>query len=291
MNLITATAKLSLAFTFASGQRYFVAAAAGTNGIPHLEGATMAKSHAPQDNIEGLQSDRTTAAAAGERENAEGAAIEFEANADGVSTVVASGYTHSIRIEAHLPLKADNAGGAYIDRCVEWMDGANGSNFTWYGLRIQIPDDATTGSGRYIPAATLATKELGLVQGYNSIPMYTLLEYNITTSESQPTIRVNFNDLPLWDSYTFDFVEGWDVAEDGSGYQEFDKTMPGAISCYATPASESSRIVLVPVIPTLTISMTRPPTPNPTSAAIALQGTKLNLSFAVATALLALTFL
>lgn len=182
-----------------------------------------------------------------------------------------TGYTYQLRITGALPLKLQNNGDPELERCVEWVGDANGANFTWYGLRIQLPDDAATGGGGWTPAATRATKELGFVQDYNDT--YNLLDFNFTTQESQPIVRINFDDDPFWDTYKFDFVEQGAVVADDADYQEF--KVYGSVSCYATPASEQSRTVLWPVRPTLTTSLKKfesgrdvpLPIPDPPSAA------------------------
>lgn len=250
MKIIKATTSLSLLLV--PNGRNFVAAAADRSGIPPLEGAEPAAKSDIYDELKGYQ-------------NVDNGALVAIANA---------GYTYYLRINATLPLKLSGNGELEVDRCVEWMSDANDSNFTWYGLQVQLPDDASTTSGRYYPDVTRATKELGYVQQYNTTPPVSILGYNFTTKESQPTIRINFNDEPFWDTYTFNFVDQGSVVAGDANYQEFKKTMNGAVSCYATPASESWRTVLAPVIPTLTITLQRfgggddtPPSPAPASAA------------------------
>ncbi|KAL9183927.1 hypothetical protein ACHAXT_002013 [Thalassiosira profunda] len=181
---------------------------------------------------------------------------------------------YTLRINASLPLELDwQTGEPEIDRCVEWGpgDNSNGANFTWYGLRIQLPDDATTQSGQYYSDVVVATMDGGFVQSYNATND-TVLMYNLTTAETKPTVRLNFNDNPFWTTYTFDAA--------GDEYQQYVKEERGSVSCYATPANETSREILSPVIPTLTISLQRldgevdpaTPAPTPPSSAVVPRG-------------------
>lgn len=167
-------------------------------------------------------------------------------------TATNSGYKYRLQINAATP-----PGDHTVDECVEWPKDSNGANFTWYGLRIQLSDDAKTKGGRWYPDVTRSTKELGIVQKYNmTSPPLTLLEFNITTPETQPIIRMNWNDDPFYETFKFDFVDtGSDTSiTDGSSYQEFTKENRGSIWCYGDPPGDWRR-VFNPVIPTLTISM------------------------------------
>lgn len=199
-----------------------------------------------------------------------------------------AGYTYSLSVNASLPV--DDR----IDRCVAWPAGeanfdragvSNGVNFTWYGLRIMLPDDGAAPSGFRYPDLSGATRELGWTQDYGDAAE--VLAYNVTTQESQPTVKINFNDELFWNTFKFDFVQsggGAAAVSDGADYQEFKKELRGAIYCW-TVIEENYRQSIFPVVPTLTISMRRldgpssPPGPAPssTAAAVVTRGRSLSL--------------
>jgi hypothetical protein len=167
-------------------------------------------------------------------------------------------YIYSLEIRATTPLETSwDADTPDIDYCVEWREGSNGVNFTWYGFQIQLPIGAETRSGYYYHDVTLP---------YNvTSPGGSILSYNISTSEAEPAIRINFNDHLIWKSYIFDFASSDSVISEDGNYQEFKTELGGAVTCYATPANETFRTILFPVTPTLTISMTclAGPSPSP----------------------------
>ena len=190
-----------------------------------------------------------------------------------------SSYSYSFQVNASTPFKIDGLGEPIIDQCVDWV---SLENFTWYGLRIQLPDSpTTTGGGFHFSDVTRATKEFGVVQPYNTTidSGWQILRYEITTQEAKPTIKINLNDRLFWNSYTFDFMDGDD------DYQEFTFELAGDVGCYGSPKNATTRIYLTPVVPTLVISLRREggdddddddddengvdtlPSPDPTSAA------------------------
>jgi len=205
-------------------------------------------------------------------------------------------YSYSLLVNATTPfntLGVDTLGEPIIDQCVYWDESVSPENFTWYGFRIQLPDGASTGSGGHYATVTRATKELGLVQPYNTTKYpWGILGYGITTQEAKPTIKMNFNNRLFWNSYTFDFADGDD------DYQAFTIELQGYVRCYGSPANATSRLSLMPVIPTLTISLQRDevdddndvfPSPAPTSAAGGVPQAKvLGLTLSTTIAVLAL---
>ncbi|KAL3805133.1 hypothetical protein HJC23_003361 [Cyclotella cryptica] len=178
-------------------------------------------------------------------------------------------YIYSLEIHASTPLETSwDADTPDIDHCVEWMEGSNGVNFTWYGFQIQLPIGAETKSGYYHHDVT---------QPYNvTSPGDSILSYNLSTSEAEPAILINFNDHLFWEGYNFDFASSDSVISEDGNYQEFKTELAGAVTCYVTPANETFRTILFPVTPTLTISMTRlagpSPSPGPVSNGVALNG-------------------
>lgn len=226
-------------------------AAATYSGIPHLDGAaTTAKFDARYD------------------------ISSYAQESVDVSNSVE--YKYILTVDATLPLQTSwQTGGLEIDRCIEWPSGESRTNFTWFGFRMQLPDDASISGGSMYSYITRSTKDLGYVQDFNTTS--TLLQYNMTMKESLPTIRMTLNDDLFWKTYNFDFVQSdqGSAASDDSSYQEFKNKMYGAVSCNIPTGNNSYRI-LNPVVPTLTISLQRledklspaPTPPVPISAAI-----------------------
>ena len=83
------------------------------------------------------------------------------------SITTGDAYTYKLFINTTLALEMSD-GSPVIDDCVSWPDYSNDSNFTWYGLRIQLDEDATTGTGGYHTSIVRATKEMGYTQPYNT---------------------------------------------------------------------------------------------------------------------------
>jgi len=192
------------------------------------------------------------------------------------SITAGDAYTYKLYINTTLNLEMSGDGSPVIDGCVSWPDDTSPSNFTWYGLRIQLDEDATTGSGGYYTNIVRATKELGFVQEYNTTT--SPLDYEIKTNHAQPTIRINYNDKPFWQTFKFDFVnkQGSSAVSDGDDYQEFNITMDGTVRCSASDGGWSN---LRPVIPTMTVSLQRlsggaggNTPPGPPSAAAGVSG-------------------
>lgn len=183
-------------------------------------------------------------------------------------------YTYFLEIKATTPLETSwDTDTPEIENCVEWMPWSNEFNFTWYGFQIQLPIGAESVSGRYYSDITGA----GFAQPYNvTSPGDSILSYNISTSEAEPAIFININDDLFWESYIFDFASSDSVISEDGNRQEFKKELQGEVSCYATLANETSRTVIFPVIPTLTISMTRfagpSPSPGPVSNGVLSNG-------------------
>lgn len=279
MKITKASASLILLLSPSS---HNCAAASTDDAIPSLKGATPTTRPDTRFSLKKYNQDYHT--------RADGLGSTFEASSD-IINAANTGYAYGISIDATLPLEVDRfTGKPEIDQCIEWNSDSNPDNFTWYGLRIQLPDDAVTRSGHYFTYVTRATKELGFVQQYNETSPASILKYNITTKDAQPTIRINFNDNPFWETYTFDFVDQGSIVSDNSNYQEFNRKMNGAVSCYTNPSNETWRSIISPVIPTLTISLQRfgggggdntpPPPIEPSAAVAAPHGKLLSLSLA-----------
>lgn len=144
-------------------------------------------------------------------------------------------YKYDLRIDATVPSVDD---GLTIDKCVEWRNDANDSNFTWYGLQVGLPEDATYDAYRN-----------GFVQQYNSASQTILAYHNITTSESDLTISIkSFNNN---DNDTRTYIV---PVSNGNENNEFVWTwsMLGEVSCL-----DANGNIFPPVVPTLTISVIR----------------------------------
>lgn len=242
----------------------------------HDTAAELRGSSTPKRNIPKLEGAKASAFDDRYKPNTQQQEDVFVTSTSSESSITGAAYTYKLFINTSLPLEISD-GSPVIDNCVAWQDGSNDSNFTWYGLRLQLDEDATTGSGGYYTPIVRATEEMGYVQQYNTTA--NPLDYEIRTNKAQPTIRINYNDKPFWQTFKFDFVDkqGGTTASvsDNNDYQEFNITMDGTIRC-----SGDGNWGLRPVIPTMTISLQRigggeggnTPTPVPPSAAAVISG-------------------
>eukprot|EP00984_Skeletonema_dohrnii_P011878 scaffold4766_cov160-Skeletonema_dohrnii-CCMP3373.AAC.4 len=165
-----------------------------------------------------------------------------------------SGYTYQFRMDLSTPLTP------LIDSCINWDNfpgGVRPTNFTWYGISVQFPEDARAGFGASDTALAQPLKEVGFVQQFNDTAVG-VAKYNFATSADRPVIRARINNGFFWNTFTFDFTGGSNYVEQRSQQ---------SVSC--TVEENADGTVLRSVVnPTLTVSLERlsSPAPVPTPA-------------------------
>eukprot|EP00984_Skeletonema_dohrnii_P028485 scaffold18493_cov135-Skeletonema_dohrnii-CCMP3373.AAC.2 len=158
-----------------------------------------------------------------------------------------SSYTYQFRMDLSSPLNMYNEGQAIIDECITFDSGASPTNYTWYGIGIQLPEDAKSieGSWQHTPAQPL--KKDGYKQLYNDTAEG-VAKYNFTTSADRPVIRARVNNALFWHSFVFDVTDG------SSNYAEQ--------KVYYSQKCITSRTYTSFVSPTLTVSLERLSVPS-----------------------------
>lgn len=149
--------------------------------------------------------------------------------------------------EYQLVMSATTSLSSQYGECTGWKEEQNPSNFTWYGLQVQLPDDAVTGNGQYFTDVTSFDEDDGIDQPYNETEPMIMLNYTFQSSESSPVVRINLNGDALWDSYKFDFA-----GVDSGAVKEHEKSF--TVWC-TTHVDSSSRTQVPAVRPTLTTSL------------------------------------
>jgi hypothetical protein len=169
-----------------------------------------------------------------------------------------SGYTYQFRMDLSTPLSMTYDGEARIDKCIGWDSSVSPTNFTWYGISFQLPEDARNGNGGWNTAPAQPLKEDGYVQLFNDTETG-VAEYNFTTSADRPIIRARINNGLLWSTFTFDF-------EDGSRSYVEQKSTLGVMCKVSESADGSSSTWNTVVNPTLTVGLERLSASAPSSA-------------------------
>ena len=176
-------------------------------------------------------------------------------------TVDDSSYTYQLRMNLSSPLLVDMTGKPEIDKCIGWGSGISSTNFTWYGISFQLPDDAKSTEGGWNNAPTQPLKEAGYVQQFNGTAQ--VARYNFTTSADTPVIRARINNGLFWNTFTFDFTDGSNYAERKSQQQ---------VSCIVEETGTTTTYTFV-VEPTMIVSLERlsgpAPAPEPSSSSMA----------------------
>ena len=188
-----------------------------------------------------------------------------------------SSYTYRFHMDLSTPLQKNSDGTPTIDSCIRWENGVSSTNFTWYGISFQLPEDALGGGGSWSIAPAQPVKEDGYVQLFNTT-YPGLARYNFTTSTIRPVIRARINDDLFWTTFTFDFSDGSsDILEQKSKQ---------SVSCIVEEADDGSfRSYRSVVDPTMAISLkllsgpAPAPTPSPDPSSSFMVGT----SFAMIT--------
>ncbi|KAG7365225.1 hypothetical protein IV203_038428 [Nitzschia inconspicua] len=130
-----------------------------------------------------------------------------------------------------------------------WENGTNPDNFTWYGLRLDLPNDAEDGQSSWFTQIGSMEVDRGFNQLYgDDIP---LMVANITfrTTESNPTIKINLQGDVLWSRIIFNF----DGVEDG----DFVQTTRGYSVLCLSEQTETSGTYMNAVDATFTLAMAR----------------------------------
>jgi hypothetical protein len=108
----------------------------------------------------------------------------------------------------------------------------NEENFTWYGLRIILPEDARGEGASWFNDVATMVEDNGFQQAYGEETPVVLLNSTFLTTETNPTIRISINDDVQFESYQFFF----DKVEDGEPMEKT-KTF-GAATCWVEQSED-----------------------------------------------------
>mmetsp|Transcript_8663 Transcript_8663/g.12424 ORF Transcript_8663/g.12424 Transcript_8663/m.12424 type:complete len:216 (-) Transcript_8663:44-691(-) len=164
-----------------------------------------------------------------------------------------SSYTYLFQMDLSTPLSGS------LDDCIGWQPGDSSTNFTWYGISFQLPEDTQSISGGWNTAPAQPLKKDGYVQMFN-VTALGVADFNFTTSADRPVIRTRINNGMLWESFTFDFADGSNYVEQKS-YQ--------SVSCKISESGEGLNKTTTfrsVVRPTMAVSLERLSGPAPTPA-------------------------
>ncbi len=149
-------------------------------------------------------------------------------------------------------------GEARIDKCIGWDSSVSPTNFTWYGISFQLPEDAGNVNGGWNTAPAQPLKEDGYVQLFNDTQTG-VAEFNFTTSTALPIIRTRINNGLLWSTFTFDFEDG------STSYVEQKSTL--GVNCKVSESADGSSSTWISVVnPTLTVGLERLSSPSTPSS-------------------------
>ncbi len=169
-------------------------------------------------------------------------------------------YKYHFEMDLSTPL----TGQLDLDECIGWQIGESSTNFTWYGISFQLPEDSERGGGGWLNSPAQPLKEDGYVQMFNRTYLG-MAKYNFTTSADRPVIRARINNGLFWDTFTFDFADGSNYDEQKS-YQ--------SVNCKVSESADGSSTWRNVVRPTMTVSLERlsgptpAPTPEPSSSSM-----------------------
>ena len=167
-------------------------------------------------------------------------------------------YTYQLRMDLSSPLSYDyNFHGeaeARIDKCIGWDSNVSPTNFTWYGIILQLPDDARLSDWTVFHRPIMQPlKEDGYVQLFGD-EANGVVDLKFTTSADRPIIRAKINDItPVfltldWPTFEFDFSDGRSVAK--SGWET-------GINCKVSEGADGRSRWTSVVTPTMDISLER----------------------------------
>mmetsp|Transcript_9264 Transcript_9264/g.13998 ORF Transcript_9264/g.13998 Transcript_9264/m.13998 type:complete len:258 (+) Transcript_9264:68-841(+) len=194
------------------------------------------------------------------------------ATENSVAYIGDSSYTYQFRMDLSSPLLMSNDGKAEIDKCIGWDSNVSPTNYTWYGISFQLPEDAKRIDKDWNNALAQPLKEDGYEQPFTLQPFNDTAEgvakLNFTTSADHPVIRARINNVLFWDTFTFDFP-------DGSNYAE--QQLQQSVSCITRESEDgTSRTYTAVVNPILTVSLellSAPSAPEPEPSSSAMAGT------------------
>ena len=163
-----------------------------------------------------------------------------------------SSYTYQFVMNLSSPLVMTSDGEARIDKCIDWDSSVSPTNYTWYGISFQLPEDANGLGGYWNNAPAQPLKDEGYVQMFNDTAVE-VAKYNFTTASDRPVIRARINNGLFWDTFTFDFADGSNYAEQKSEQ---------SVSCIESESTDRTDYISV-VTPTMTLSLERLSAPVP----------------------------
>jgi len=225
--------------------------------------ATFVADAHPKQNLKGTQAQSATSDASSDEFHSldRHLSIEMGIEIDSHVTLIDnSSYAYQFRMDLSTPLLMTFDGTPLIDSCINWDNSPGGvrpTNFTWYGISFQLPEDARALFGAANTATAQPLKKDGFVQQFNDTAVG-VAKYNFATSADRPVIRARIINGFFWNTFSFDFTGGSNYVEQRS-----------LLSVSCTVEENVNRTVLRSVVnPTLTVSLERlsSPAPVPTPA-------------------------
>jgi hypothetical protein len=132
---------------------------------------------------------------------------------------------------------------------------SNPENFTWYGLRIILPEDVDSSQSSWSTDVTSMVKDNGFQQVFEEETAVEVFSSTFTTTGKKTTIRININDDAAYKTFQFNF----DEVSDGEPVIITDRR-GGAVHCVVQRDTngndEAWRSVLHGVL-TMTMSQTQ----------------------------------
>ena len=163
-----------------------------------------------------------------------------------------SSYTYQFQMNLSSPLIMTSDGEARIDKCIGWDSSVSPTNYTWYGISFELPEDANGLGGYWNNAPAQPLKDEGYVQMFNDTAV-TVAKYNFTTASDRPVIQARINNGLFWNTFTFDF-------DDGSNYTE--QKSEQLVTCIVSEGADGTDYISV-VRPTIILFLERLSAPVP----------------------------
>jgi hypothetical protein len=127
----------------------------------------------------------------------------------------------------------------------------NPDNFTWYGLRIILPEDADEMDAVYSAGVASMVQERGFHQPYGEETPTYFLNTSFQTTERNPTIRLSINDGVIFGKYQFFF----DEVLDGEPVEKTYISVP--VTCLIERSKDGSETWVEVLDAILTLSMSQ----------------------------------